>query len=168
MSIQDNLKKMFTNEEQTVLWKTDIWGTIAVYLTCISCTRFGTSDLNILLKPFYYRLVLLVPPPPLWHTRHPGEKKMCHGAGSAAGRWQSKPKGPGHWEGSRACGVWAPPWCWGAHFGQGFPNLASLFFLGGGHIIFGCCRQVGAVRAPAATCSLQRAWLHQKLHCLCR
>lgn len=56
MSIQDNLKKMFTNEEQTVLWKTDIWGTIAVYLTCISCTCFGTSDLNVLLKPFYYRL----------------------------------------------------------------------------------------------------------------
>lgn len=50
MSIQDNLKKMFTNEEQTVLWKTDIWGTIAMYLTCILCTRFCTSDLNVLFK----------------------------------------------------------------------------------------------------------------------
>lgn len=145
MSIQDNLKKMFTNEEQTVLWKTDIWGTIAVYLTCISCTRFGTRDLNILLKPFYYRLVFLVPPPPLWHTRHPGE--MCHGTGHAAGWRQSKPKRPGHWERSRAHGVWAPRWCWGAHFGQGFPNLASLFFFfwGGAHIFWlllaGWCSQ---------------------------
>lgn len=155
MSIQDNLKKMFTNEEQTVLWKTDIWGTIAVYLTCISCTRFGTSDLNILLKPFYYRLVLLVPPPPLWHTRHPGEKKMCHGAGRAAGRWQGKPKGPGHWEGSRACGVWAPPWCWGAHFGQGFPNLASLFFLGGGTHNFWLLQAGWCSQGPS--CHLQLA-----------
>lgn len=60
MSIQDNLKKMFTNEEQTVLWKTDIWGTIAMYLTCILCTCFCTSDLNVLFKLFFYRLVLQV------------------------------------------------------------------------------------------------------------
>lgn len=52
MSIQDNLKKMFTNEEQTVLWKTDIWGTIAMYLTCISCARFCTSDLIVPFKLF--------------------------------------------------------------------------------------------------------------------
>lgn len=50
MSIQDNLKKMFTNEEQTVLWKTDIWGTIAVYLTCILCFCFCTSDSRVLFK----------------------------------------------------------------------------------------------------------------------
>jgi len=62
MSIQDNLKKMFTNEEQTVLWKTDIWGTIAMYLTCILCTCFCTSDLNVLFKLFYYRLVLPASP----------------------------------------------------------------------------------------------------------
>lgn len=59
MSIQDNLKKMFTNEEQTVLWKTDIWGTISVYLTCILCTWFGTSDLSVLFKLFNHRLPLL-------------------------------------------------------------------------------------------------------------
>lgn len=62
MSIQDNLKKMFTNEEQTVLWKTDIWGTIAMYLTCILCTLFCTSDLNGFFKLFYYRLLLLLSP----------------------------------------------------------------------------------------------------------
>lgn len=50
MSIQDNLKKMFTNEEQTVLWKTDIWGTIAVYRTCILCSCFCTSDSSALFK----------------------------------------------------------------------------------------------------------------------
>lgn len=50
MSIQDNLKKMFTNEEQTVLWKTDIWGTIAVYLTCILCSCFCTSDSSALFQ----------------------------------------------------------------------------------------------------------------------
>lgn len=169
MSIQDNLKKMFTNEEQTVLWKTDIWGTIAVYLTCISCTRFGTRDLNILLKPFYYRLVFLVPPPPLWHTRHPGEK-MCHGTGHAAGWRQSKPKRPGHWERSRAHGVWAPRWCWGAHFGQGFPNLASLFFffLGGGTYFLAAAGRLvqSGPQLPPAACS--GPGCTQKLCCLCR
>lgn len=37
MSIQDNLKKMFTNEVQTVPWNTDIWGAITMYLPAESC-----------------------------------------------------------------------------------------------------------------------------------
>lgn len=50
MSIQDDLRKMFTNEEQTVLWKTDIWGTIAVYLTCILCSCFCRSNSSVLFQ----------------------------------------------------------------------------------------------------------------------
>ena len=38
MSIQDNLKKMFTNEVQTVPWNTDTWGAITVYLLAESCS----------------------------------------------------------------------------------------------------------------------------------
>lgn len=77
MSIQDNLKKMFTNEEQTVLQKTDIWGTIAMYLTCILCARFSTSDLNAPFKLFYYRLVLLVSPrSPVKHEVSQGDKDV--------------------------------------------------------------------------------------------
>lgn len=38
MSIQDNLKKMFTNEVQTVPWNTDTEGAITVYLPAESCS----------------------------------------------------------------------------------------------------------------------------------
>lgn len=38
MSIQDNLKKMFTNEVQTVPRNTDTLGAITMYLPALSCS----------------------------------------------------------------------------------------------------------------------------------
>lgn len=89
----------------------------------------------------------------------PGRRGCAMAVLQADGK--ANPRGLGTERGAEHVGVWAPRWCWGAHFGQAFPNLlASHFFVG--DLIFGCCRQVGAVRAPAAACSSQRAWLHPK------
>lgn len=104
MSIQDNLKKMFTNEEQTVLWKTDIWGTIAVYLTCILCSCFCTSDSSVLFK------TVLVLAGVAGFTRIPCELQGTPGRNGCSGEQaafpardgrQNKPEGPEHRLGSK-------------------------------------------------------------------